>query len=98
MAKDLTGKLREALGRFHAQDLAGAERLCGEILARAPNHPEALHLRGVMRLMGGNAREAVSLLRKAVKGRPDRQGARGQPARCGDAGEPGRGAPRCAGC
>jgi len=71
MAKDLTGKLREALGRFHAQDLAGAERLCGEILARLPNHPEALHLRGVMRLMGGNAREAVSLLGKAVKGRPD---------------------------
>lgn len=70
MAKDLTGKLREAFGRFRVQDIAGAERLCGDILKRAPDHPEALHLMGVMRLMGGNAREALSLLRKAVKGSP----------------------------
>lgn len=67
----LEDRLREAFGRFHAQDFAGAERLCSEILQQAPRETRALHLLGMLRLMGGNAGEAVSVLAKAVEGSPD---------------------------
>ncbi len=66
----LAGKLREAFGRFNAHDLAGAARLCGEILKQAPRNPEALHLLGVVRLMSGNAREAASLISQALEATP----------------------------
>ena len=63
-------KLQAAFGRFQARDLAGAARLCGEVLKDAPRHPEALHLLGVVRLAGGNADEAASLIRQALEGNP----------------------------
>ena len=53
-------KLRQAFGRLNAGDLAGAKRLCGEVLREAPHHPDALHLMGVVRLAGGDASEAAS--------------------------------------
>jgi predicted O-linked N-acetylglucosamine transferase (SPINDLY family) len=61
--------LRTAFGRLQVQDLAGAERLCGEILRETPRHPDALHLLGVVRLAGGNAGDAVSLINQALEGR-----------------------------
>ena len=70
MSINLTGKLREAYGRFRAQDFAGAERLCRHILDHAPGQAGALHLLGVLRMTGGNAREAVTLLRKATEASP----------------------------
>lgn len=63
-------KLRQAFGRLNAGDLAEAERLCGEILRKAPRHPDALHLLGVTRLAGGNPGEAVTLIRRALEGSP----------------------------
>ena len=66
----LAGKLREAFGRFNAHDLAGAARLCGEILKQAPRNQDALHLLGVVRLMSGNAREAASLISRALEANP----------------------------
>lgn len=65
---DFPDKLQAAFGRFQAQDLAGAARLCGEVLSEAPGHRDALHLLGVVRLAGGNAGEAVSLIGKALDG------------------------------
>jgi len=62
--------LRDALERFHARDLAGSVRLCREILRQVPKHPDALHLLGIVRLTGGNAREAVTLLNKAIEEKP----------------------------
>lgn len=59
-------KLRAAFGCFQARDLAGAARLCGEVLRDTPRHPDALHLLGVVRLAGGDAQEAASLISKAV--------------------------------
>lgn len=63
-------KLRAAFGRFQAQDLAEAARLCGEVLKDAPRHPDALHLLGVVRLAGGNADTAASLIGQALEGNP----------------------------
>ncbi len=70
MTINLGEKLREAFGRCGAQDFAGAERLCGEILRAAPGNPDALHLLGLVRLAGGNAREAASLIGRALEGNP----------------------------
>ena len=61
-------KLRAAFGRFRSRDLAGAARLCGEVLREAPGHRDALHLLGVVRLAGGEADEAAALIRKALDG------------------------------
>jgi predicted O-linked N-acetylglucosamine transferase (SPINDLY family) len=63
-------KVREAFGRFQAQDVAGAERLCVEILRDSPGYPDAMHLLGLVRLATGNASEAASLLREALKQNP----------------------------
>ena len=63
-------KLRAAHGCFQARNLAGAERLCGEILRAAPDNADALHLLGVVRLMTGNADEALTLIARALEGDP----------------------------
>ena len=70
MAIDPTDKMREAFGRFQAQDLAGAERLCTEVLRDIPRHPDAMHLLGVVRLSAGRAGEAASLISGALEGKP----------------------------
>ena len=62
--------MREAFGRFQAQDLAGAERLCIQILIDVPRHADAMHLLGVVRLANGSAAEAVSLISGALEGKP----------------------------
>ena len=66
----LDQKLHAAFGRFQARDLMGAERLCEEVLRESPVNPDALHLLGVVRLAGGNADEAVSLIGQALMGNP----------------------------
>jgi predicted O-linked N-acetylglucosamine transferase (SPINDLY family) len=63
-------KLRSAYLRFSARDLAGAERLCGEVLGAEPGHAGALHLMGLVRLAGGRAREAIPLLARATEANP----------------------------
>jgi len=70
MMNEFPEKLRAAVGRFQAQDLAGAERLCGEVLKETPRQPDALHLLGVVRLAGGDASDAVSLINQALEERP----------------------------
>jgi len=70
MPAALQRKLREALGRFQAGDLPGAERLCREILAHAPRNPEALHLMGMARLAAGSPGEAVSCIQMAMQADP----------------------------
>lgn len=70
MSKKLTEKLREAYGRFNTRDIAGAERLCREVLGRSPDNAEALHLLGLAQLVAGKAKEAVALIAKAVERNP----------------------------
>jgi predicted O-linked N-acetylglucosamine transferase (SPINDLY family) len=63
-------KLRDAFGRFQAQDLVSAERLCIEVLRESPRYPDAMHLLGVVRLATGSVGEAVSLISGALEGKP----------------------------
>ncbi|MGH8641638.1 MAG: tetratricopeptide repeat protein [Burkholderiales bacterium] len=70
MSKSLNERMQAAFGRFQAQDFAGAERLCVEILRDTPRYPDAMHLLGVVRLATGNAGEAASLISGALEGKP----------------------------
>jgi protein O-GlcNAc transferase len=65
-----TDKIREAVGRFQARDLAGAERLCMEILGQSPRHADAMHLLGVLRLAKGETDRAISLIDQASRENP----------------------------
>jgi len=71
MASVQEKKVQEALAAFQARDLGATERACAGILREAPQHPVALRLLGMVRLAGGNAREAVSLMSRAAQGGPD---------------------------
>jgi protein O-GlcNAc transferase len=62
--------MREAVGRFQARDLAGAERLCMEILSESPRHPDAMHMLGVLRLTKGETDRAISLIDQALRENP----------------------------
>lgn len=64
-------KVQEALAAFQARDLGGTERACAGILREAPQHPVALRLLGMVRLAGGNAADAVSLMSRAAQSGPD---------------------------
>ena len=64
-------KLRTAFGFFSVGDIAGVERLCGEILREAPGQGDALHLLGMARLMSGRADDAIGLIVRALEAKPD---------------------------
>jgi Flp pilus assembly protein TadD len=68
MSDDTT--TREILRRFDEGDLAGAERLCHEALARDPGDPAVLHLLGLWELSRRNTREAVALIARALERAP----------------------------
>ena len=70
MSNPIEEKLQQAHNHFSARDLAGAERLCSEILSGTPQHPDALHLLGVVRLVSGNAAAAAGLIGRALEGKP----------------------------
>jgi Tfp pilus assembly protein PilF len=55
-------------GRSHHQAgrLAEAERIYRQVLARQPDHADALHLLGVLALQAGRAQTAVELFRRAI--------------------------------
>lgn len=59
-------KLNEAYGRFNAGDVAGAERLCNEVLAVEPGNGDAFHLLGIMCIVGGRPDTALGFLKRAV--------------------------------
>ncbi len=54
-----------------AGDLAAAERLYREILAVEPNHHEALHQLGLLRMQAGDAAAAVPLIARSLDLHPD---------------------------
>jgi predicted O-linked N-acetylglucosamine transferase (SPINDLY family) len=70
MSRPIAEKLQLAFGRFSARDLAGTERLCAEILRAVPHHPDALHLLGVVHMVSGRPREAVSFIDRALEVAP----------------------------
>jgi predicted O-linked N-acetylglucosamine transferase (SPINDLY family) len=60
--------LLEAQALHQRGELAAAEALYGEVLAREPAHPKALHLLGVVALQQGRAEAAARLIARAVLG------------------------------
>lgn len=63
-------KLKQARQRLQDGDAAGAERLCEQVLARAPRNPEALCLLGCARLAGGRPDEAIPPFERALAAEP----------------------------
>ncbi|MGH7306413.1 MAG: tetratricopeptide repeat protein [Candidatus Rokuibacteriota bacterium] len=62
--------LEAAVSLHRAGRLQAAEAAYRDILARAPDHPDALHLLGVVAAQAGDADRAVDLIRRAIAGQP----------------------------
>ncbi len=60
-----------ALERHRRGDLAGAIAACETVLAEEPDHPDALHLLGVVALERGDPAQAVAWIGRSVAVRPD---------------------------
>ena len=68
---DIEQQIELAVERHQAGDLAAAENGYREILKQAPNHVDALHLLGVLVGQRGKFDEAVDLVGRAARIRPD---------------------------
>jgi tetratricopeptide (TPR) repeat protein len=65
-------ELMQSADRHHRSGrTADAERICGEVLATSPGHPDALHLMGILQAQGGRLDEANGSLSRAVSARPE---------------------------
>jgi tetratricopeptide (TPR) repeat protein len=67
----LDERFAAALAAYRAQRLAESEQLCRQILAQEADHPESLHLLGVIAATCGHAAPAVELIRRAIALRGD---------------------------
>ena len=64
-------KLRSAI-EFHTQgNFTEAERVYQEVLIESPDHPDGLHLYGVLFLQQGKPEKAIELLRSAIDAAPE---------------------------
>ena len=59
-----------AVQHHQAGRLADAEGTCRQILGQEPNHPDALHLLGVLASQAGQPEVALDLIRRAIAGSP----------------------------
>lgn len=66
-----TDLLRDAMAEHSAGHVDNADRLYGRLLDREPDHPDALHLRGVLLAQRGQAAEARASIERAIAVRPD---------------------------
>jgi tetratricopeptide (TPR) repeat protein len=64
----------KAVAHHQAGDLAGAKRVCDDVLRAEPGHAEALNLRGVLSHQAGANAEAVEWLTRAVASDPSNAG------------------------
>jgi protein O-GlcNAc transferase len=62
--------LLAAKERHQAGDLAEAERLCRQVLAGRPDHPEALKLLGIVAISAAHQRRAEPIIAKSISGNP----------------------------
>jgi tetratricopeptide (TPR) repeat protein len=68
------GLIKRALEHHRAGRLLDSKALYEQALAIQPQHPDALHLAGVVALQGGDAERAVRLIQQAIEIRPDNPG------------------------
>ena len=67
---ELTETLSTAVGTHTSGDLDQAEAAYRRILTELPNHPQALHMLGVIELQRGNIESAIDLIRRAIQVHP----------------------------
>jgi len=65
-AADIAKAVGIATGHFQSGRVAEAEALCRNVLAEAPQNPDALHLLGVIADTVGNHTAAIELIRQAI--------------------------------
>jgi predicted O-linked N-acetylglucosamine transferase (SPINDLY family) len=68
---DSKGLLDRALGFHQSGNLAEAERLYRQLMAQAPNQPDAYHFLAVARAQQGHGSEALALMDTALALKPD---------------------------
>jgi Flp pilus assembly protein TadD len=73
-AVDTGALLAEAVRHHGAGDLTRADALYRRVLAVDPEHPDALHLHGVVAHQRGRHQAAVEHIRRAVEHRPGHHG------------------------
>lgn len=64
-------EIDQALAHHQAGRLQQAETMYRQILVSRPNHPDALHLLGIIALQAGNHGAAVELIGRAVEVKPE---------------------------
>jgi protein O-GlcNAc transferase len=67
---DLSSMLKRAREFTQGGQLADAAGACEEVLARFPDEPRALHLRGVIELQGGHHSRAVTFISRSIAADP----------------------------
>jgi tetratricopeptide (TPR) repeat protein len=70
MSAEQERRLKQAAAALAAGDHPRAERLCQEILDRAPRHPRALHIAALARHGQGDSAGARELLRRSLESDP----------------------------
>jgi tetratricopeptide (TPR) repeat protein len=75
-------QLESGMSHHQAGRLAEAEAIYRQILSWNPNHAEALHLLGLIAGQHGNDDQAIDLIGRAIRLKPDLAAAQG-PARRG---------------
>jgi tetratricopeptide (TPR) repeat protein len=67
---DLSETLSTAVTTHKSGDLVQAETGYRGILTKLPDHPQALHMLGVIELQRGNVQSAIDLIRRAIRVHP----------------------------
>src|SRR5437868_1112219 len=65
-------QIAEALRLAQAGDLAGADRVCRELVRREPNNPNAVMLSGIIAANLGNNDDAASAFERTIALQPQR--------------------------
>ncbi len=63
---NLQQQLESGISHFQAGRLAEAEKIYRHVLAQQPNHPDALHLLGVLAAQAGKLDDAIKIIRHAI--------------------------------
>ena len=71
MPADISNRLQAGLRHHQSGRLQEAESIYRSVLADQPQHPDALHLLGVVALQTGNFKDAAKLIEGAIKAKPD---------------------------
>ncbi len=70
ISDSITNQLRTALQLQQSGNIRQAEAIYHQVLQSSPNHPDALHLLGLLARQEGNYQQAVDLIAKAAKINP----------------------------